>query len=526
MDAQEKELEYFENLFDDTERSMRQYQAERRRRVNDLHLIHRLPEELLVRILYLSLQNPNIRSYYSRRLERSLVCFRWAEVIESTPSFWSVAHSATGKPSLEKILVKSRNTPLDVAYDPFDLRGPSFYEQVTQHSHRWRSLELFNLPENQRSMMALSLPRLEELYMLGGELPTEVDPSEGKLRHVRLESIDFRWPVRMFQNLETLDLSCLWPQGLSTAQLFDMLRLSPGLVELTLFRTDGADENHNPLPTDTALVPLDHLLRLRIAEQMGTLIPDLLTYIRVPRCDFLSVKNIDPENSPVTALLASPVRSIVQKTGWLRIKGIDEFSMFTASRTGYLIENNQIGLHINPIDIPLSEFISWIVPILQSIHPLPELELDLGVPAHSPTPLDAVWPLFDLPIPITSLRLWNQRVEPVIEYLSSPTSSSHGTPRSLPLPRLRNLTLDGCSVAPDRLLRMVRSRYLGEDLGLGVADAELEVGDGQRQLVLQPAEPSSPLECLSITGRHQLQSTDVEQLESVMGRGTVRVILS
>lgn len=519
----EEDLLTLERLFQTAEQRVRQYVAERRRRVNDLQPIHRLPNELLIKTLHLALQNPRLDDYYHRLHTIGLVSSKWAEAITSTPSFWGVIDLGTKRPPgvEENILIKSRSAPLDVVYDSECRRGP-FQEIATQQSHRWRSLYMAEVPaEDVTNVMALSMPKLEDLSIRGCSMSVDVDPSGGKLRHVSFDSGELRWPVLMMQNLETIELRRIQFTGCITAPLLDMLRSSPSLIRLALHHVYGIEEDEPvvPIPNDTALVPLDRLRRLEISDLPAPTMHDLMRHIRVPRCRYLSVWELSDPNSRTITHMLPTLRSILEASKSLQIRwwGGLEFIVSTAGIDG-------VGLDLKQLDITLPAFLAWLLPILQSIDSSPSVALELS-PPHAPTTFEDVWPLFDLPCPITSLMLrgiGTISVEPYIEFLASPRITHGTSPPQWPLPVLQTIIFEDINIHPDGIVEMFRSRYLRPGSGARVETFEDYVNeDGQAAQRIRILRLPSPLVLLRLNSKHKLQRRHIEEIESIIRPGKV-----
>lgn len=275
MEANLAELDL---LFNNAQRRLQRHVADRRRQVNDQQFVHRMPNELLTRVLYLSLQKPELRDYYNQLQIRCLVCSRWAEAITSAPNLWGVAHSDIQYPIHQRVLCKSQEAPLDVVYDNWRYATlGSFHEIIHLTSHRWRSLQLHRVPADVvGSIMALQLPNLEDLKVsgLGHAAVVDVETLGSRLRHVTLEWAAIRWQAMTRWNLETLELRCIRPMGLSTVDLVNILRSSPGLLRLTLASINPNTED-SALPNNTAVIPLLRLCYMDIVSLPSAVIRDL-----------------------------------------------------------------------------------------------------------------------------------------------------------------------------------------------------------------------------------------------------------
>lgn len=507
----EGDLHELEALFKGVQQQLHLYMAKRRRVVNNLQPIRQLPDELLSRILHFALQNQNLEDYFDRLNNIAQVSSKWAETVSQTPSLWGVANSAKHAPSLDRILARSKSTPLDVVYDTL-LRTDSFYESVRPHSHRWRSLSLLgDRAEEASECLLLSLPRLEDFHMFGGVMPEGADFAGERLRHISLAAVGGQWPVATMRNLETIELFRVTATNISTADLFDMLRSSPSLLQLTLHNIDlEPGTSSTSSPSNNPLIPLDQLRRLDIVQLPTLLTTDLLASIRIPRCLHLKVDS----NCPAAAHLSCTIRSILENTGALNIdRREDTWRLFSLTSSVATVD----------VESNVPEVVPWLVGILKSIDRSLSLELLLscGTP---PTPLDDVWLLLNLiPCPITSLELWGPHIEPYVEFLSSPSTVGHSTPPRWPLPRLQALLLTYWEVAtPDLLHRTIRNRYQrdGPDQRDGAS-----LTNGAPHMVSESVLglPKSPSEIrlLRIQGTHGLNREDVGRLQASIGAGKV-----
>lgn len=302
----------------------------------------------------------------------------------------------------------------------------SFYDydhqpkEFAHHSsHRWRSVQLGYLrQETVTSTLALAMPRLEDLHLTDCDVPGDVDPSAGRLLHVRFQSMSLRWLVLMMQNLETIELRGIRCVGSSTAQLLDMLRSSPALIRLTMEKFSHRDEDdvpNTPILNNIAPVPLNHLRVLDVSCLPVTIMHDLLTHIHVPRCRYLRLVGFSDPDSLIIVHLLPTIRSILETADTLHLE-LWCHSKILASTEG----SSGVGLDLYQLDNALPALLAWLVPVLQSNERPPSVKLQLEAPT-APATFEEVWPLFDLPCPITSLKLRGPEVEPYVELLSSPS---------------------------------------------------------------------------------------------------------
>ncbi|KAG6330397.1 hypothetical protein ID866_8692 [Astraeus odoratus] len=130
--------------------------------------INRLPDELLVKIVNLSLdEESDYRSFRSQQLAD--VSCHWKEVILGTPCFWTtiVVQVTTGPlPSIETQLARSCGQALDVIFneswnglEPLLLRQK--LDIIVHCADRWRSLKFRNLYKGVATIILRTLEHLE-----------------------------------------------------------------------------------------------------------------------------------------------------------------------------------------------------------------------------------------------------------------------------------------------------------------------------------------------------------------------------
>ncbi|KAG9021313.1 hypothetical protein FRB95_002409, partial [Tulasnella sp. JGI-2019a] len=203
--------------------------------------IHRLPNELLVKIFALMLSpdcydlRPN--PYCLTML--GLVSKDWNSVICEVPSLWAQISSNYSDRENRVAVLRLKEHPLYIQYisgslSAWDQDKTALLNLASREVHRWQSANLVLYSD---CMMALlhhfassSVPNLEVLKIDCTRLqeqPNSIDIfSRGadRLRHVDLRNFPIPWKSRILSRLETLKIS-EWPcnyRGPSTSEIMDI----------------------------------------------------------------------------------------------------------------------------------------------------------------------------------------------------------------------------------------------------------------------------------------------------------------
>ncbi|KAG8993416.1 hypothetical protein FRB94_010819 [Tulasnella sp. JGI-2019a] len=295
--------------------------------------IHRLPNELLVRIF--SLTSPFGFDDYLKDLVRvALVSKHWNKIVFETPSLWTHISSKYSRHENRAAMIRSGRSPLRVDYSDGDgWDGAAFIFFAGLEAHRWQSVDLyvtdFNTLRILHKIVILSVPLLEELkvvcYGLAREMRVEesIDMFGGgadRLRRIELIGFPMSWSSQLLSRLETLKILgylYVYP-GPSASQITDMLHRCP---KLRIFELEYPGTEEIRVTGDTlsereaAFLPnlISFKLDINGTEAFRQIIPS----VRAPSCTQYNLRcsgsksNIfSVETDHFTAVLLSTVQSV------------------------------------------------------------------------------------------------------------------------------------------------------------------------------------------------------------------------
>ncbi|KAG8945863.1 hypothetical protein FRC04_012223 [Tulasnella sp. 424] len=277
---------------------------------NSRRPIHQLPVELLVTILKDSIYYAPYSHYHIRLSELSQVAWYWRDIIQSTPSMWSVVSNINPAAVITAALEKSKMSPLDIdmsrsrglgyqipAYE-LGLSNDVFLDLVHPRITQWRSFHLRVDFELFLTRLQDPAPNLEEVILERPFLlsfhPQEIGDailfagSAPRLRLVNLSGIPFQWCSALLRGLKSLALEHM---EVSWTDLFDVLCLCPGLAHVSFVWLHG----HLPTDLESSSPPqitLAHLLHIRL-ENVPVLIASCVLHPRqMECCRRLEVRNL------------------------------------------------------------------------------------------------------------------------------------------------------------------------------------------------------------------------------------------
>ncbi|KAG8908063.1 hypothetical protein FRC01_007506, partial [Tulasnella sp. 417] len=268
---------------------------------NSFPPISQLPTELLIAILQLSLPEIHLRSRYAAlnlgfRMKRlytmRAVTKRWQQVIDGTPSFWTIIVSTLPLHVNEKSILRSSDLPLSLIYDDTRLVGPpnhpsdTFFKLVQHSRLRWAALAMsLDDPGILSDYVAATLPLLHTIILrISRPHGFHSEPREllgghtTNLRVVYLEGVSSPWLVGSFVQLKSLTLKNLAHATLTGGQLLDAIRASPGLQVLKLSGMTTV------IPPPSRTITLHHLRYISLVSCATDLVECIFRQVRAPSC--------------------------------------------------------------------------------------------------------------------------------------------------------------------------------------------------------------------------------------------------
>ncbi|KAG9030707.1 hypothetical protein FRB95_003609 [Tulasnella sp. JGI-2019a] len=421
-------------------------------RLHNSHLpIAELPDELLIKILYLSLCEFG-KEYFIRLLELSQVSTLWYDLVKHSPILWGYAHSEHTTEEVEMALRRSKDALIDVVYIHRD--DGSYLEAVLEERSRWRSITYVTYSErlfahlNQGGFECLEDADIVNFSILG---PIRLDNLFGqqppKLRHLKLFNILVTWDSDIFSHLDTLDLTVdEFGGGPSTEQVITMLHASPGLTSLRL----RCYESRPGAPYSPTIINLPRLHTLALDLPVWKA-GQLFACLDIPLCrrfDFLFARNASEIfYTGGDNILSSMLRSATEiyldisqwkaKFKWRTTRGDDGSWPFESTIDWPLITR---AIHERLLDL----FPSYTLPVVH-----------LVIDPDRPRPIRQIIPLLSALPSVTSFVLKSTHPRDLIFDLSAPQPSSG----AWLLPCLQSLEILVAHTDRDILLGMVQARH-------------------------------------------------------------------
>ncbi|KAG8952844.1 hypothetical protein FRC03_012008 [Tulasnella sp. 419] len=264
-----------------------------RRQMNELLPISKLPNELLQQIFLYTCRVVYRFPSYRAPTNLAAVSWRWRSVTITYPQLWSSLHSDLGAEVTRLMLQRSKSAPLDLYCScQSEIKGDRFFDLLTPHSMRWRSLHFFIDNPSGLSLDFLagqSLPLLKFLT-----LPQTERGQNSNLRNLNIIAPSIRelsayvhpLPLRLDSDMLSM-LTTLSFTASNNAipflptDYYTLLTSAPYLQELFIRGHRNAD---SPDPDVAALIPINlpYLDNLYLEELRYKTIGFLLSSIVTP----------------------------------------------------------------------------------------------------------------------------------------------------------------------------------------------------------------------------------------------------
>lgn len=276
--------------------------------------ISELPSELLSLVLRYSLpefdalestwEYDDCQPYMARLFSLRHVSTLWRDLIDSTPSLWTLISSTWSPEAIKMVLRRSGTCPLVIHHLPPDLPddpdrdevefGREFYRLVDPHRLRWAVAiialplelvsEFFDKPIPHLDAIRLTLTDDEALKGPAIPLTPTITDVLGNLEHVHFNCVPFQWNevLGRFKGLKTLGLSLLRGHGITAEQISNAISINPTLEKIVLAAVEAEAP---PMPVDWAFSnpARTTLPRLRVLQVEGSLylLDTILRNIRI-----------------------------------------------------------------------------------------------------------------------------------------------------------------------------------------------------------------------------------------------------
>lgn len=469
----------------------------------------------MVDIITLSLPPHPANLRYRQLIALGRVSKRWQQIVNYTPSLWSLVDLDDRPASVVALLSKSQNHPLDLhCSGAKSLSRTHNLSVLGRCTDRWRSLVFTQVPGivDLRPFLGNAAPMLEALHLERANPrlsypPLNVDLFNGqapRLRSLTLIGLCIPWDSTVLHQLHHFEITCLGDsQPPLRKQILDILRHCPSLKALILFYSPKPAQEEDGLldaVTSTAPITLLDLVKLEFHIPFHHL--EILPLFIAPKCfDINIIMEGPPADANITDFVSPflpAIRTRLKNRGSIRLV-LGDHSVVCNDRIPGADPSIHIVLsRLNTMDEPLR----WLVENLS-----PELSSSgLPVAFHLRGRFDFTW--HDITAAAWGLQSTTsihtedgvENVDHLISLLASPHIED-GVAR-WPMPALRDLTIEGSADA-EEVLRMVESRY-----GWTRSWAEGEV------------DPQYPRH-FDILHVGSLRGTILEDVEAIVGVGKV-----
>ncbi|KAG9040600.1 hypothetical protein FS837_000414 [Tulasnella sp. UAMH 9824] len=259
---------------------------------NTLAPIHVLPDELLVNIWLLCVQDASQIDDLLHTL--ALVCRSWYQGVLNHPALWChLQDTCKSEWYNDWVLQKSRNCPLHLRLssdDPY--ASNTLINMAMPECRRWKSFILAPCYGNGSQTVELrlnmlgnanldNLTRFEAQPRTSWVRPEAISlPATPALREIKLERFPLHWKTFNSPQLRALRMSAIRFDAPSFPQLLDLLRSTPLLEILLLKDTSFAMSPQAGPSHQTAPVHLPRLRALYLSFPADSLADDFLRLIR------------------------------------------------------------------------------------------------------------------------------------------------------------------------------------------------------------------------------------------------------
>lgn len=510
MQELDEQLNKLVKVADSLQGSLTNHLAEARRWRNSQLPIHRqIPCEVFVSVVDLASRKDLELKPLSKL---SAVCYSWRRIIEDTPSLWNCIHSWDRPKLVDKALVKSEGTPLDITFFCDDTYG-HFPDRIAPHMGRFRSVVLA-LRSNLHIPLFVppAAPLLEKLEIHISEPNPENPPIQmsedemPRLRHLELRNANVH--IGTFSRLQHLHVDNGPESSPSIQSLVHILRNNPELQSLDL---KSVARTEIPLQMDASPIHLPHLHRLFLEDFPHSDCAQLVSSIHAPSLSFFGTRSSTLSSTLLTPLvqgLAQVIRPVASLKGSIDITFHDDGDVQNLLLAQLGPERGRTELGINTCQVAYTaslslrasldnELLKLIIDTL--FHNLRDAEVNLELRFHWE---QAPWRTWLTAIPcITKLRLENYSTQiVVIGYLS------HRGDDGWPCPELQRLHVDAqVHSCHDAVLEMVTNRHRSRpDEGAN-------------------PNPPKPLEMLIVQTPRQNSDAVWREVIDVMGRDRVLI---
>ncbi len=421
------------------------------KRNGDSAAIARLPLEILIKVFTLNMYNCQPNVWYREISRISLVCRQWYDIVESTPSFFTICDSSSLDAALSQILVRSKGQLLDLHYSS----GETFWDRLGVHVERWQTLTSIMTP-GLLHQLRRGIPSLRRLCITGAapgasdfvisEDPIEYAPN---LQHLDINSLPLSmvgWSRIPFKGLHIMKLMSVGQMTLD--HFLIVLQESPQLKELRLDRCNFSDPT-NPISGKIPLYSLRDLYFKNVHGGDRSPVQIILDSLEVDHLETLELVPSMRYNQGITEMPSFVMESILKIASCA-----SQLNVYLPSETA-TISTKGLKIEVGPrIALELPHLFDYLnaSPLKFPVH-LGIYTLN-SVPSSRDTILQTVMAFRGF-VHLDLRDRLRSDTHLVLEALS--ISDSIG--EESPLPNLVKLTLHLNAVGTERMLAFLRSRY-------------------------------------------------------------------
>lgn len=248
-----------------------------------------LPPEILETIVYEAIIG---LKYYQELFSIRSVCKYWKEVIDTTPRLWTIITSALDQNMLAMALRNSSTHPLYVQHTSRSAANfKVFVDLAARSAERWRELECrLTCPSDYEQLLSLPLRKLQSLKIVGATGTSYKRPLDTpELTTLNVWSFPINWTT--LSGLHSLTIGNT--PGPSMGKLFNILKASPQLESLVLWKTCPVYTTGNPDPSASPVL-LSRLNAISFHELAVQSLSYIIDLIEAPNLQTSRVTMRDP----------------------------------------------------------------------------------------------------------------------------------------------------------------------------------------------------------------------------------------
>ncbi|KIO31346.1 hypothetical protein M407DRAFT_19721 [Tulasnella calospora MUT 4182] len=295
---------------------------------NTLASIHILPEELLVNVWLLCVQEATQIDVLLHTL--ALVCKSWYRGVLDHPVLWCYLQVyCTSKRYNDWVLQKSQNCPLHLRLSSEDPHASDeLINMVIPECRRWKSIVLTPCIRTRDvvidpDLMLLTGANLDNLTSFEAEVNPDWGPPESfslpatpALRVVKLERYSLCWRTFNAPQLRALRINALGFHAPSFSQLLNVLRSTPFLEILLLKDTNFPMSPPDPPSHKNSPVNVPRLRALYLSFPARAPCDDLLRLIRTETLQQLLGRTVSFDLwEPPRFTILNNIKSLIPPTG-------------------------------------------------------------------------------------------------------------------------------------------------------------------------------------------------------------------